>query len=321
MTPVRFGFIGAGFIAQTALAPAVHAAAGVQLQAAAASDVERARLLEPAGRSYGRYEELVEDPEVDVVYISLTNEQHLPWILRALECGKHVLCEKPLGMSATEVRQGFEAARRHDRLLVEAMWHRWHPRTQRAASLVRSGHTGAVEHIAAGFCFDGVPADNYRLEPKRGGGALYDVGCYTLSALQWALPAPLSVMDARFDVGQSGVDLTVRSTLAGATGTADITASINQPDRQQLAITGAELRVQFTDEAFSSWRAKSSLALLGADGPTVEDFAAVDAYQLMVEAVATRCRGYEAFVVEPEESIALAQLMDEVRVKAERGGA
>lgn len=123
---VGFGFLGAGMIATTALSPAVHAADGAHLQAVAARDIDRARSLEPAGKAYDDYSAVLADDTVDVVYIALANDAHERWTLAALEAGKHVLCEKPLGLDVAQVRRMTDAAAAADRLLVEAFWYRWH---------------------------------------------------------------------------------------------------------------------------------------------------------------------------------------------------
>ncbi len=177
---VRWGFLGAGWIATRALAPAVAAADGAVLLAVAARDITRAAALGPAGRVYDDYAGLVADDEVDAVYISLTNEVHAHWSIAALQAGKHVLCEKPLAMNAREAVAMSEAANAAGRRLVEASWYRWHPRVRRAQELLAAGRIGSVRHVSAGFTFAGNLAGNYRLEPTRGGGALYDVGCYAV---------------------------------------------------------------------------------------------------------------------------------------------
>ncbi|HST82829.1 MAG TPA: Gfo/Idh/MocA family oxidoreductase, partial [Kineosporiaceae bacterium] len=152
---VRLGFIGAGGIVQRALAPAVHAADGVVLQAAAARDQHRAAALEPAGHSYADYHQLLADPTVDLVYVALDNAGHLPWTLAALAAGKHVLCEKPLGLDPAAVAAMTAAAAEHDRLLVEAFWYRWHPRTRRLEQLLTQGALGPVQQVESEFTFSG----------------------------------------------------------------------------------------------------------------------------------------------------------------------
>jgi predicted dehydrogenase len=319
---VRFGFLGAGWIAHRALAPAVHAADGARLQAVAARDVDRAAGLEPTGHAYTDYRAVLDDPEVDVVYISLSNDLHRPWTLAALEAGKHVLCEKPLGLDAAEVAEMVAAATSAGRLLVEAFWYRWHPRTRRLEHLLRDGALGRVQAVEAEFSFDGGDdprlVGNFRLDPARGGGALYDVGCYAISAAHLALGPTLAVERATATLGATGVDLAVTAWLAAAdpaAGRAEVRCGIALPDRQHLRITGDAGTADFaTGEAFTNWHQASSLTIATADGAVrSEEFAPVDPYRLMVEAVAARVRGEESFLVGPDHSVAVATTLGAVR--------
>jgi predicted dehydrogenase len=181
--PVRWGFLGAGFVASRGLAPAVHAADGAVLQASR-QDEHRAAALEPV-RATTSYAEVCTADDVDAVYLSLPNDDHLPWVLEALAAGKQVLCEKPLGLDAAQVARMAAAAESADRLLVEASWNRWHPRTRRVEALL-ADVAGPLD-VRAWFTFPGVPADTDRLDPGRGGGALLDVGCYAVAAALIAL--------------------------------------------------------------------------------------------------------------------------------------
>jgi D-xylose 1-dehydrogenase (NADP+, D-xylono-1,5-lactone-forming) len=312
--PTRWGFLGAGFIAARALAPAVHAASGARLQAVAARDPARARMLEPE-RVHATYADLLEDDEVDAVYVALTNEQHLPWTLRALAAGKDVLCEKPLGLDAGEVGRMRAAAADAGRLLVEATWYRWHPRTRRAEELVTAGALGPVGAVECRFTFGGVPAANYRLDPARGGGAWYDVGCYLANAATWVLPrAEPATVSAQARRGPSGVDLAVDATVTFDTGaTAGLHAGIDDVEAQRLAVTGTTGRLVLTGpEVFTSWHRPSSLEW--SDGThRVEEFGPVDPYRLMVEAFGRRRLGDEdAWLPPDDESGRTAALMDVV---------
>ncbi|MEY4233016.1 MAG: hypothetical protein RL144_1216, partial [Actinomycetota bacterium] len=112
---IRWGFLGAGYIATNALAPAVHAAKSATLQAVASRDVIRSQSLEPV-RVHSTYQDLLDDPDIDAVYISLANHQHCEWSIKALNAGKHVLCEKPIAMNASEARLMADAAEANDRL-------------------------------------------------------------------------------------------------------------------------------------------------------------------------------------------------------------
>ena len=171
---VNWGFLGAGFVASRGLAPAVHASRGADLYAVASRDEQRSATLEPQ-KVHASYDELLADERVDAVYISLSNSQHIEWVTKSLEAGKHVLCEKPLGLNAVETAAMFDVATRNRRLLIEAVWGRWHPRFARIVDLVTTGSIGEIQHIETAFTFTSEMTDNYRLSPSMGGGALLDV--------------------------------------------------------------------------------------------------------------------------------------------------
>src|SRR4051794_1458615 len=238
---VRWGFLGAGAMARN-IAPCVHAARGARLQAAAARDAGRAVRLGPAGAAYDDYQHVLEDPDVDAVYIGLNNDAHAPWAIRALEAGKHVLCEKPLGLTADEVRQMTTAAHMSGSLLVEAFWYRWHPRIRRAEALIRAGLLGEIRSVTSTFT-GGVTEDlvNYRYDPKRGGGALYDVGCYAVSAPLWgARHAPVHDVTAKLELHPSGVDIAGSAQLKGGAATADVRFGMAGEDVQSVIVEGSE---------------------------------------------------------------------------------
>ena len=317
--PVRWGFLGAGMIARVALAPAVAAASGAVLQAAAARDLDRATALGPV-TAYDDYAALLADPAVEAVYIALSNEAHLPWTLAALKAGKHVLCEKPLGLTAAEV--DLMAAAAGDLLVVEASWYRWHPRVRLAQA--RLAELGPVRHVAAGFTFAGQLDGNYRLEPARGGGALYDVGCYAVSAALWAVAQgmPEDVV-ARSEYGPSGVDLDTRAILRWASGAeAEIHAGISTGEGQWLVITGEKGEIELRDAPYTSWK-DDDTELWVSDGTGTQRLAvpATDAYRLMVEEVSSTLRGGPGWVLPLSQSRQTAAVLDAVRRSAAADGA
>jgi xylose dehydrogenase (NAD/NADP) len=246
------------------------------------------------------------------VYVALDNAGHLPWTLAALEAGKHVLCEKPLGLDPAALETMIAAAARNDRLLVEAFWYRWHPRTRRLEQLLAQGALGPVRSVDAGFSYSGPengdPEQQYRMNPERGGGAIYDVGCYAISAAHLALGADLTVADATARRGPSGVDLEASARLVTAgTGppSADalIHCGISATDRQVVMVTGEAATAEFGRPAFTALNTTAELTITTPDGAVRrEQFAPVDAYQLMVEAVAARIRGEESFLPDHEHS-------------------
>jgi len=314
---VRWGFLGAGGIARTALAPAVATARGAVLQAAGARDVVRARALGPE-RAYGSYDEVLADDQVDAVYIALHNDAHLPWTLAALHAGKHVLCEKPLGLSAAEVDEMAAAA--GDRLVVEASWYRWHPRVRLAQS--RLAEIGPVRHVAASFTFAGA-LQGYRLDPGRGGGALYDVGCYAVSACLWAVGRglPQDVV-ARSERGPTGVDLETRAVLAWDGAEAEVHVGMGVDRGQWLVITGDRGELELRGPAtFTAWK-DDPTELWVSDGSSTSRLPvpAVDAYAVMVEEVSSALRGGPGWVLPIAESRQTAAVLDAAFASAARDG-
>jgi hypothetical protein len=307
---VRWGFLGAGFVASRGLAPAVHAASGASLFAVASRDPSRSAALEPA-RVHASYDALLADDGVDAVYISLANHQHLEWVVKALEAGKHVLCEKPLGLHAGEVAAMFEVAEKHDRLLIEAVWARWHPRFRRMVDVVASGALGILEHIDSSFTFTSEMSENYRLNPTMGGGALLDVGCYQVHA--WVAltgGAPELSLD-RVDrlVGPTGVDMTTEITARIGNVSAHALASFALPNLQELVLRGSTGEM-CTDEgeSFTTWNEPSSLRI----GDEVETFASTNAFVVMVENVSNVIAGRDGWLVPASDSLRVASILDDI---------
>ncbi len=313
MRAIRWGFLGAGYVASRALAPAAHAASSAVLQVVAARDPDRAAALEPR-RIARDYAEVCSADDVDAVYIALSNDNHLPWVLRALESGKHVLCEKPLGLNAAEVARMTSAAERAGLIVVEAAWNRWHPRTRRLVELLDSAPGERV--VEAVFTFDGVPAANYRLDSARGGGALLDVGCYVVALSLAALGAgPVTVESVRREVGATGVDLTTEAALTHPNGRTRILASFAQPETQFFRVDTAETTLALDSPAFTSWREPATLRIVERDVSRVEEFPACDAYQLMIDAVSQRISGTDAWTLPLTTSAETAAVLDAITAR------
>jgi predicted dehydrogenase len=309
---ISWGFLGAGWIAKTALAPAVHAAHNATLQAIASRDHDRAKALGPH-TVYGSYEDLLADPDIDAVYINLANDQHCHWSIAAMAAGKHVLCEKPIALDYAQAQLMADAAKKYDRVLVEAVWSQWHPRFIRAVELVQAGEIGTLTSIDSSFCFTGDFADNYRLDPAMGGGSLLDVGVYQAHA--WAALNPevldLQISSLEENTSESGVDLTSKiAGLLSGTVKVDAIASFEMPEQQHLVITGDRGSIDFLgNEAFTSWHKVSSLRI----GDQVQQFAAVDPYQLMIENFGEHIMGRESWIMPMQQSLAVMQVVDQLR--------
>ncbi len=309
MTSIRWGLLGAGWIATRALAPAMHAANDTIVQAVASRDAKRSEALNPI-TIHQSYEALINDPLVDAVYISLPNHLHCKWTVAALNAGKHVLCEKPFAMNTAEVEIMIQAARDNDRLLVEAVWSRWHPRMIRMVDYVKAGNIGDIVSIESSFTFPASIDENYRAVPAMGGGALFDIGVYPLHAMAALVGdnAPVEIEKREVNIGPTGIDLTTtwQMRLNGSVAAHGL-ASFEMPENQSLIVRGEKESVELLgEEAFTSWHAKSSLRL----GEQFEEFEGVDPYRLMVENFGKKLQGQPSWVLPLETSLSVAKMVD-----------
>jgi D-xylose 1-dehydrogenase (NADP+, D-xylono-1,5-lactone-forming) len=296
--PLRWGVLGAAWIADRAVIPALQEAAGCELVAIASRDPERAAAMgrrHGVGRFHAGYEELLDDPEVDAVYLPLANNLHREWTLRALAAGKHVLCEKPLALNAGEAEEMAAAAAAADRLLMEAAMYRFHPRMRR---LVASFAEERIRHLYTTFGFTIRTAGNYRLQPELGGGALLDVGFYVADIARWMLGEPERVEAVIRRQGREGVDMSCSALLAFPSGAqASLFCSFESPEVQDLIVISDERVVQ-TQRPFSGWRNPE------------------DPYQIMVEEFARAAQAGKPAPLPVESSIANMRLLDRIRAAA-----
>ena len=312
---MNWGFLGAGFVASRGLAPAVHASRGADLYAVASRDEQRSATLEPQ-KVHASYDELLADERVDAVYISLSNSQHIEWVTKSLEAGKHVLCEKPLGLNANETAAMFDVATRNERLLIEAVWGRWHPRFARIVDLVTTGSIGDIQHIETAFTFTSEMTDNYRLSPLMGGGALLDVGCYQAHA--WVAltngATEFSITELARTVGPTGIDLTTDVNVQINTNvTAHAVSSFALPSNQQFIVRGNEGQISTAaGESFTTWNEASSLLV----NDVLEEFPITNAFVEMVENVSRVLDGDDGWIVSAADSIRVAQILDTIAATA-----
>ena len=312
MRNIRWGLIGAGWIATKAIAPAMHAQPNAIVQAVASGDPKRAQLLNPI-TIHNSYEALINDPLVDAVYISLPNHLHCEWSVKALNAGKHVLCEKPFALNLSEVESMVQAARENNRLLVEAVSCMWHPRMIRLIDYVKAGKIGEVISIDSSFTFPASLEGNYRLSPAMGGGALFDVGVYPLHAITALIGDEASVVikSCEVKIGPTGIDLTSRWAMRiNDLITASGLASFEMPENQSLIVHGEKNSVELIGtQAFTSWHSASSLRL----GQQVEEFEAVDVYMLMIENFGKRIHGQESWVLPLETSLSVQKMLEQLQ--------
>jgi xylose dehydrogenase (NAD/NADP) len=239
---VRWGFLSTANINDKLLpgakeSPDVNVVAVASRDAARAEAYARERGIE---RSYGGYDELLADPDVEAVYISLPNSMHVAWSIRALEAGKHVLCEKPLSRHPEDVERSFDAAEKTGRILMEAFMFRHNPQTKRLVELVEGGAIGRLRLVRAAFSFPLDDASNVRLNAELEGGGLMDVGCYCVSGSRLLAGEPESVFGEQV-AAASGVDELFTGTLRFPGDVlAEIDCGLVLPGRDELDAIGED---------------------------------------------------------------------------------
>jgi predicted dehydrogenase len=217
MPRVRWGILSTSRFAQTKVLPAWRRAEHVELAAIASRDLSRARTVAAEHgipRAYGSYDELLADPEVDAIYNPLPNHLHVPWSIRALEAGKHVLCEKPIAMTAAEAETLLAAARRHPRLkIMEAFMYRLHPQWQQTMAIASGGGVGEPLVVQTLFSYANEDPANIRNQVDAGGGALMDIGCYAVHQARTLAGQEPEVVSARAKCIRREVDRWMRAEL------------------------------------------------------------------------------------------------------------
>jgi predicted dehydrogenase len=309
---VNWGFIGAGVVATKALAPAVRSARNANLYAVASRDITRALNFSPSC-VYDNYDELINDPKVEAIYISLPNNVHASIASRALMAGKAVLCEKPLTMNYQESEELVRVAKASNSLLVEAIWFRWHPRLIKACEQIKAGVIGEISQIDAAFTYVNNNKGNYRFDPALGGGALLDLGPYPLHLIAslFGSEARVELLEANQDIGPSGVDLvTTGSALINGSVRFNFNLSFVGQLSQEITISGSKGKIKFLEgQAFTNWNEPSTLLV----NDEIYSFESVDAYQLMVEAVSDVILGKPAWIPPHSESLFVMGLIDQIK--------
>lgn len=316
--PITIGVLGGtSWIANEAVIPAIHASGGVSLG--------------PLGSRGGPlgYADVLAAPDVDAVYIALPNDMHGHWVLAAAAAGKHVLCEKPLGLSAADARTMAAACDAAGVVLAEAYMTPFHPRSRAIGEVLRSGELGHIRHLDAAFTFCLAEGDNYRWSAAHGGGALLDVGIYCLSPIVTAMGGPPTTVSATITSAASAagagavdaVDATTAAWLGWPTGsTASVVASIELPERQALLVAGTTGTL-VVDRPFTPGLADTTFTITRPDGSiehrTTEGG---NCYLAMVEAFAAAVRGTVAWPRSPDESVMMAELCDRIRSAAGHTG-
>ncbi len=249
MNKVRWGVLSTSNFALTKVIPALLKGGHLEVAAIASRDLNKAQ--EAAKRfgiakAYGSYEELLADPDVDIIYNPMPNHLHVPFSIKALEAGKHVLCEKPIGLSSAEARQLLEVSKQHPKQKVmEGFMYRHHPQWHHAKRLVEEGKVGELRTIQSFFSYFNADTNNIRNKADIGGGGLMDIGCYNISLSRFIFGEEprraLGILE--FDPNFK-TDRIASGILDFGRGTSTFTCSTQLASYQRVNILGAEGRVE-----------------------------------------------------------------------------
>ncbi|MEW6127763.1 MAG: Gfo/Idh/MocA family oxidoreductase [Acidobacteriota bacterium] len=249
MKKLKWGVFSTAKIAVEKVIPAMQQCQYAEIAAIASRDLQKAQAVaEQLGiaKAYGSYEALLADKEIDAIYNPLPNHLHVSWSLRALEAGKHVLCEKPIGLSSAEGERLFEAAKRFPNLkIMEAFMYRYHPQWQMAKRLVDEGAIGELITIQSAFSYFNRDPQNIRNQAEIGGGALMDIGCYAISLSRWLFDAePQRVFGIVEYDPQFQTDRLVSGILDFGRGTSTFICSTQMVAYQRVNIFGSVGRIE-----------------------------------------------------------------------------
>jgi xylose dehydrogenase (NAD/NADP) len=296
----------------------------VSIVGAASRDPERAEayaLEHGLERSWGSYDGLLADPDVDAVYVALPNSLHVEWSIRALEAGKHVLCEKPMGRDPAEVARAFDVAERAGLVLMEAFMYRHHPQIKRARELLDEGAVGEVRLVRAAFSSTLPRPDDVRWSPELGGGALLDVGCYCVSGLRLFAGEPETVFGEQTST-PAGVDIRFAGTLRFPGGVlGHFSCGLDTAPSQGLEAVGSEGSLLVSHPFTADVEGVEVRRGLTFDELEVEELEVehVDRYRLQLENFARAARGEEPPLLGRDDAVAQARTLDALLRSAKSG--
>jgi predicted dehydrogenase len=302
---VKWGIVSTADINRKVI-PGAHASEKVDLVAVASRDQARAEAYAAEWeipRAYGSYEAFLDDPEIEAVYVSLPNTMHAEWSIKAMEAGKHVLCEKPFTRHPEEVEEAFDVAEKTGRLLSEAFMYRHNPQTKRLSELVAAGAIGELRLVRSVFSYSLYDADNIRLRTDVEGGALMDVGCYCVSGSRLLGGEPIAVKGEAW-YGPSGTDWVFGGVLRFPN---DVVATFDcgtaMPNRDELGAIGSEGSI-FLDDP---WHCVHPVIELRR-GDAVEriELEHEDSYRLELENMSDAIRGEAELLLGREDALGQA---------------
>ena len=319
MNPVRWGVLGAANIAVAKVIPSMQKGTVSTVVAIASRSLQKAQRAASQlaiSRAYGSYEELLDDPDVEAIYNPLPNHLHVPWSIRALEAGKHVLCEKPIAMTADEAKTLRDAAARSGRLVGVAFMVRSHPQWHAVKRVIEEGRIGDLQLVHGHFSYGRRSASDVRSRVDWGGGVLFDIGCYPITIARWMFGRePLSVVSAIERDPEYGVDRLTSGMLRFDGAHATFTVGGEMVPYQRIQLFGErgriDVEIPFTPSA-------TTRARVIVNDETLE-FDAVDQYTLQGDEFSRAVRGEGRVPSTIESAIANMSVIDALFRSAETG--
>lgn len=328
MAKTRWGILSTAKIGTGKVIPGIQRAKGAEAVAIASRDLARAEAVAKElgiPKAYGSYEALLADPEIDAIYNPLPNHLHVPLTLQAVAAGKHVLCEKPIGLTAQDAAQLLVLPR--DRLVMEAFMVRFHPQWLRAREAARSGELGEVRAVQAFFSYYNVDPANVRNQLDIGGGGILDIGCYPIVAGRFIFEAEPQRVIALVDRDPAtGVDRLASAILDFGEGRrTEFTVSTQLTPLQRVDIVGTRKRFEITIP-FNAPQAESVTVYtddgsrLGDASAVAETIAPVDQYAEEVDAFSAAIRGEITLPYGPADAVQNMKIIDAL-FRSEKSGA
>jgi predicted dehydrogenase len=314
--PLRIGVLGAAAIAPAAIIKPAGGAARVEVTTVAARDPERARKFaakHEVPHVAGSYDDLIADDGIDAVYNPLPNSLHAPWTIRALEAGKHVLCEKPLASNRSEAEAVAAAADRTGLVVMEAFHYRYHPLMARAVELAQDGTLGRLQEVEAWMQIPLLKPSDIRYRPELAGGATMDLGCYTIHQLRSLTGEEPEVTAATAKQRPAGIDRWMRADLAfpgGASGRFTVSFYGAVPLRLGLRVKGTEGELRIMNPTVPQLYSRFSVR--DRQGRRRERFAKATTYGCQLEAFADAVLDGAPTLTPPADSIANMAVIDAV---------
>jgi predicted dehydrogenase len=329
MANLRWGILSTADIGRRKVIPGILAADRCKVVAIGSRDVAQARRVADElgiGTAHGSYEALLADPNVDIVYIPLPNHLHAQWTIAAARAGKHVLCEKPLAMDAAQAEQMLEVCAAEGVRLMEAFMYRLHPSWEEVRRLVASGRIGRLSAVQSWFSYANDDPANIRNQLDVGGGALYDIGCYSINLSRMLFGAePVGVMASMVREPGSGVDVLSSAILEFETGTATFTVSTRLEPDQRVHLYGTEGRISI-EIPFNipPDRPTRIVVTAGGDPPVAPasetiTFETADPYAVQAERFAAAILDGLPTPTPPEDAVANMRVIDRVFAAAAHG--